>query len=186
MRKVDITFSFAALICFLGWLDMELCVCFVAALLVHELGHLLAMKLGGVPVRSFRLSAGGAVICGEFSGYRQEIACAVFGPVFSAVLAIICARQMPKLSVLSAVLGLVNLLPVYPLDGGRILRGILLLHFEQGRAETILNRTTAAVCCLLMVAACWVTVELQAGLWPIFAVLVILCRVGQAQVSEGY
>ncbi len=165
---------------------MELCGCFLLALIVHEAGHLLAMRIGGIPVYGFRLSAAGAVIQGGFVGYRQEIACAVMGPVGSILLAMLSFRQIPKLAMLSVALAGVNLLPVYPLDGGRILRGILLLHVEQGRAEQVLNRVTAVVCCLLMIAACWAAAELQAGLWPIFAVLAILWRVGQAQKMEGY
>lgn len=84
----------------------------------------------------------------------------------------------------STLLGAVNLLPVFPLDGGRILKSALLLHLEQSKVDRILRFTTSAVCCLLMICACWAAAELQAGLWPVFSALVILWRVGNAEWQE--
>lgn len=184
MRKVDITFDFLAAVCVMAWVDGQICVRFLLALICHEMGHLLAMKLGGVAVHDLRLSAAGAVINSGFTGYRQELACASAGPVFSFLLCLCTFRWYPRLSIVSAILGAVNLLPVYPLDGGRILRSALLLHWEQSKVDRILRFTTSVVCCLLMIVACWAAAELQAGLWPVFAALVILWRVGQADWQE--
>lgn len=168
----------------MAWLDGQICLCFLLALICHETGHLLAMKLAGVAVHEFRLSAAGAVINGGFTGYRQELACASAGPIFSFLLCLCTFRWYPGLSVVSAVLGTVNLLPVYPLDGGRILRSALLLHLEQTKVDRTLRFTTSVICCLLMIGACWAAAELQAGLWPVFAALIILWRVGQADWQE--
>lgn len=185
MNKVNITFGFAAELCILAWVNMKLCLWFLLALLCHEAGHLLAMRFSGAPVYGLRLSAAGAVISGGFLGYRQELACAAAGPLNSFLLAFLCMRPLPELAIVSALLGAVNLLPVYPLDGGRILRSALLLHLEQHRAERLLRVVTGSVCCLLMIGACWAAAELQAGLWPVFAALIILWRVGQADWQEG-
>lgn len=184
MRKVNITFGFAAAVCILFWLNRRACLWFLLSLTAHELGHLLAMKCSGVSIAEVRLKASGAVIRGAFSGYRQEIACAAAGPFTSFLLAFVLFRPAPEPAIVSGLLGVTNLLPVYPLDGGRILQAALLLHMEQITAEKILRTVTAAVCCLLMVGACWAAAELQAGLWPIFAALVILWRVGQAGWQE--
>ena len=172
-------------ICLLAWLNLQVCIWFLAALLFHELGHLLVMKLCGVPVLriSFRIS--GAVIDSGFCSYRQEAICAAAGPASSFLLTLVFCRGVSTLAVVSLLLGCVNLLPIYPLDGGRILRALLLLRMEEEKARGILRAVTFAVCCLLMLGACWVTVEKQAGLWPIFASLVILCRVGSAGWQEN-
>lgn len=184
MGKVNITFGFVAAICVLAWLDGWICIYFLLALICHEAGHLLAMKFSGAPVRGFRLSAAGAVIQSGFFGYRQELACAAAGPVFSFLLCICCYRWQSKLAVISAALGALNLLPIYPLDGGRILRGALLLHLEQTVVDRVLRSVTVVVCCLLMIGACWAAAELQSGLWPVFVTLAILWRVGQAEWQE--
>ena len=184
MKKVNITFSFLSVACISAWLDHRVCVCFLLALFCHELGHLLAMNFSGASVYRFRLSAAGAVISGGFTGYRQELACAAAGPLFSLLLCVCSCRWNPLLSVVSAILGAVNLLPVYPLDGGRIFRCALLLHLDYDKADRILRVTAGTVCCLLMIGACWATAALQAGLWPVFTALVILWRVGQADWQE--
>ncbi len=180
MGRVNITFGFAAAVCVFLWLDAGLCLWFLLALAVHEIGHLLCMKCSGVQICRMRLTAAGAVISGRFSGYRQEIFCGAAGPWSSFLLCVLCFRRVPELAIVSGILGVVNLLPIYPLDGGRILYGVLMLRLEPDAADRILRIVTASVCCLLMVGACWAAAELQAGLWPVFAALVILWRVGLA------
>lgn len=184
MNKINVSYGFIAAICILGWLDGLLCAWFLVALTCHEIGHLVAMRFTGAPIYSFRLFAAGAMIRGGFLSYRQELACAAAGPVFSFLLCLLSYRWQPELAVLSVALGVFNLLPIYPLDGGRILRAALLLRWEEPVVEGVLRRVTAAVCCLLMIGACWTAAELQAGLWPVFVALVILWRVGQADWQE--
>lgn len=184
MKRVEITFGFWSVICVLAWLDMRMCLRFLLAVAFHEMGHLMTMVLTGVPVYAFRLKATGAVIRGGFTGYGQEMVCALAGPFSSFLLGFVCMRYAPKLALISCLLGAMNLLPVYPLDGGRILRSVLLLCTSEDKADRILRIVTATVCCGLMVCACWTAVELQAGLWPVFASLVILWRVGQAGWQE--
>lgn len=183
-RRLEIAPGFPALLCVLGWYDPALCLWFVLCLLVHEVGHGAAMRVLHVPVYGVSLKASGAVIQGGFCGYRQELLCALAGPAASFLMAALLCRRIPEAAVLSCCLGAVNLLPVYPLDGGRVLRAALLLKWDVGRAERLLSRVTVAVCCGLMGLACWVTVELQAGIWPIFASLAILWRAGSAKWSE--
>ena len=48
------------------------------------------------------------------------------------------------------------------------------------RAARLLRLAVSLTCSMLMVGACWLTVWRQAGLWPIFAALVLLCRAGNA------
>lgn len=184
MKKVNITFGFGAVVCVLAWLDIHACMRFLLAMVCHEIGHLLIMYLTGVNVQEVRFRAAGAVIRGRFSGYRQEMICAAAGPFFSFLLGFVCLRFAPKLAMISWLLGITNLLPVYPLDGGRILRAILLSCMPEEKITPVLRSVTGVVCCLLMICACWVAVEWQAGLWPVFAALVVLWRVGQAGWQE--
>ncbi len=179
MRRLKITFGFCALVCVLGWLDHVFCLWFLLCSAAHELGHLLMMKLCRVPVEGVCLTASGAVIEGGFPSYRTEVLCAAAGPVaglFSAVLLIPIA---PRGAAVGLLLSIVNLLPLYTLDGGRILRGVLLLCCSEERARTIAYVVSVSVSCLLMLLACWATVSLQAGLWPIFAAMMLLWRAGE-------
>lgn len=180
-RRIKVSPGFCALICILGWYDLRLCRWFLLSLLVHELGHGAVLALLGVSMTGFRLRLSGAVINCGLCTYRQELYSAAAGPAAGMLLALMAARRQPELALLSALLSGVNLLPLYPLDGGRILRAALLLRWQEPTAARILSRVRFAVSGLMMLGACWATAVAQAGIWPIFAVLVILCRVGTGE-----
>ncbi len=183
-RRIEISLGFWAVVCLMAWVDWKICLLFLAASVWHELGHMLVMVLLRVPVQGVSVSAAGAVLHGRIRTYRQELLCAAAGPVSSFLLTLLTMRIAPMLAIVSGLLGLVNLLPLYPLDGGRVLRACLLLYWED-RAERILSSVTFVTCCLLMIGACTLTACLQAGIWPIFAALAVLWRVGEAQRSEN-
>lgn len=172
------------MVCIFGWVDLKICGCFLAAMTVHELAHLLVIRFCHIPVKgiSFRLS--GAVIRCGLCGYGQEAVCAAAGPLASFLLGIIALRISSLLAGMSILLGVGNLLPVYPLDGGRILRALLLRKMNEEAVSMILARVTFVTCCLLMAGACWLTAELQVGLWPVFAALAVLCRVGAVKWTD--
>lgn len=135
------------------------------------------MRLCRVPVRGVTLAAAGAVIEAVFCDYKKEIICAAAGPLAGALLGILLLRLVPDVALISFLLSAANLLPLYPLDGGRILRAAMYSCFSD-RADRIVHIITVTVCCILMVAACWGAVCLQMGLWPIFLALALLCRAG--------
>jgi Zn-dependent protease len=113
---------------------------FFASILLHELGHGVVALRHRVPVRSITLFifGGVAVMEREPETPRAEFEIAAAGPLTSALLALffsLLARAFPAHSVaatmlgwLSAINGMVvvfNLLPGFPLDGGRMLRAFL-------------------------------------------------------------
>lgn len=180
MRGIRVTPGFVAALCLLGWCDLRLCGLFLLALALHEAAHLTALALFRRPVRGLTLSAGGAKIETEALTLRQEALSAAAGPLVNLLSGALTLRCVPAFSAVSLGLAAVNLLPLYPLDGGRILRAALLSRLPPERTERILRLAVWLTCSTLMVGACWLTVWRQAGLWPIFAALVLLCRAGNA------
>ncbi len=121
-------------------------VLFFVALLLHELAHSLLAKAKGLRVRSITLFALGGVsqIEEEAPDAKTEFWIAIVGPLCSLAIGIIClllARlsgwrtgveaQTPVAAVLlwlgyiNFMLAVFNMIPGYPLDGGRVLRAVV-------------------------------------------------------------
>ncbi len=117
-----------------------------ACVLLHELGHSYLSQRYGVRVRSITLlPIGGVAALEDVPGPRQEVPIALAGPavnfaIAGVVLAFLAVHRpdgsflhpiidtedlWPSLLWANLYLGLFNLIPAYPMDGGRVLRGWL-------------------------------------------------------------
>lgn len=131
-------------------------VLFFVSLLLHEFGHALAARRFGIPVHSVELFAlgGAAKMIGFTRRPRDEFIMASAGPAISLAFAALTAGAyamlrfafhaeppMPDVLWHVAALNLAtvafNLLPAYPLDGGRVLQG-LLWHMMGSRSRAAL------------------------------------------------
>ncbi|HZU86420.1 MAG TPA: site-2 protease family protein, partial [Anaerolineaceae bacterium] len=134
---------------------------FAASVLLHELGHSWVALREGVPVRGVTLFLFGGVaqIDKEPSTAGGEFRIAIMGPVVSFALALLFSllwaldQSVPFLAAPSAYLArinfslaLFNLIPGFPLDGGRVLRSIVwkltgslpkATHFATGAGQLV-------------------------------------------------
>src|SRR5262249_18446798 len=115
---------------------------FFGCILLHELGHAIVARARGMPIRGITLFLFGGVaeLGGEPPSAATEFLMAIAGPAVSVVLAIAFAllaifganvgwpnAVIAVLGYLASINALVlafNLIPAFPLDGGRVLRSI--------------------------------------------------------------
>ena len=105
-------------------LPLRLMAASVTAALIHEFCHWLAICLCGERPDCVTIGAGGMVMETPPMEPGRELCCALAGPAGSFLL-VLLYRLFPLLSLCALVQGCFNLLPVYPLDGGRALRCIV-------------------------------------------------------------
>ena len=135
-KKVEITAGFLLFLCAYYYFDpAESFFPFLLSLSLHELGHLTALWLCKTSVHRLRFTLSGTVIQTAPQNYRQEIVTAAAGPLMNFFLAAALLHKLPEIALLNLGLLLYNLLPIYPLDGGRILRATLHLLLEQKAAD---------------------------------------------------
>ena len=121
----EVTGGFLLLAAWLNYLDdqgiVPLALGFCA---LHELGHLLAIRLAGGRVRRLSITAVGAEMeVDRCLSYGRECLAALAGPAVNLLLALLlCRLPGGELAAgLNLVLACFNLLPVGRLDGGRAL-----------------------------------------------------------------
>ncbi len=120
------------------------------SVLLHELSHSLVAKHGKLEVNKITLFffGGMAETAGEASSPGKEFKMAIAGPLMSFALAgifwsiwtytnMLYAEAIAfYLTILNLILGLFNLAPGYPLDGGRMLRAALWRYYGNIKKAT--------------------------------------------------
>ena len=175
-RKITFSISPGALIwlaCLLLLLPLQWVLAIVLAVCVHECAHGIAIVLTGGHIRGVYIGGTGAVlVCQPMSGV-QELLCALSGPIGSMLL-LLLVRWMPRTAVCGAVHGLYNLIPLLPLDGGRILRSIVEKLFSPQRAGKIFNGTQMAI--KIVIAVLCVLASTRIGVLALLFAFLLLRR----------
>ena len=153
------------------------------SVLLHELAHSLVARARGLRVDSITLFIFGGVstISGEARTARDEFLIAVVGPLTSLALAGLfwaIENVLPAETATGAIagylasanllLGLFNLVPGFPLDGGRVLRSIIwAVTGDMVRATRIASYVGQAVAVVLIAwgAVSALRGDVFGGLW---------------------
>lgn len=165
-------------------LGLATSILFFASVLLHELGHSVLALRYNIPVRSITLFifGGVAAIGKEPEKPMHEFNIAIAGPIVSALLGaffylvmFLTEETMPGVSSLGEWLGYINLMlagfnmiPGFPLDGGRILRSIVWKHTGSfARATTIAAGSGQVFAYLFIMVGIWfaLTGNFFGGLW---------------------
>lgn len=165
MRKwnsLDITVSagaFLSLALSLLILPLDWIVAWLLAALIHEAFHYVALLLCGARVYELRIQVFGAVMESDEINGIPGFLCAVAGPV-GGLLLLLCARWMPRLALCGFVQSAFNLLPIYPLDGSRVLWAVLGRFSHGSEMQKWIEKI---ICGMLLGILLWLSVRFHLG-----------------------
>lgn len=147
-------------------------VLFFGAVVAHELSHALVAKARGLPVHSITLFALGGVAQMErdAADAKTEFWMGIIGPITSFVIGVVCLLltialgwtppQLPRqplpamlmwLGVINIGLAVFNMIPGFPLDGGRVLRGIIWWITGNAKRATLIAARVGQVIAFAMI-----------------------------------
>lgn len=152
MLKIEISINveiFLFILLFILIKQIKLYSIFILFILIHELTHMLVGILLGLKPKKFAIMPFGFKITfDEIKSTKnvelKKIAVAMAGPAINLI--IMCIGILFNLSETiiysNLVIALFNLIPIYPLDGGRILKSVLNIKLETKKAYKITNKVS--------------------------------------------
>jgi Zn-dependent protease len=170
-------------------------VTFFIAVLVHELAHTLVAKKFNLPVSSVILDflAGSAGIDTTYTPYGQTILVSLAGPVSNLLLSglgwlllnnggstTFLASFLVTFTSYNFILFAFNMLPIYPMDGGRISKAICQWITKPSIGRKI-NGYISIICSLLLLI---ISAYLGAYIIAIFSLLFIY--MGYTEIKQKY
>lgn len=159
---------------------------FIFVVFSHEFGHYIVAKKLGYKLDTFIITPFGACLNYKERAFenRDEVLIALAGPIVNLSVSLIlvslwwivpqCYGYTYEIVNQSLLLGLFNLLPCYPLDGGRVFCGLLSKNLERKKAVNIityLNYFFSALLFSLFVFSCFNDFNPSLALSAIFLIL---------------
>ncbi len=184
---------------------------FFSSVLVHELSHSLVARGFQLPVHSITLFVFGGVanLRREPDSAKAEFLMAAVGPFTSAVLALLAwgisglsdaalggiTRQLVsgvfrQIALVNAILAGFNLLPGFPLDGGRVLRSVLWAWRNDRRTATRIatrgGQLVAAILLLYGLVQLVAEQQLVAGMWSMLIAFFLFNAASASYRQESF
>ena len=172
---------------------------YILCLLFHEFAHAIVAKRLGYKLNKINLMPHGVSISGNnvYFCYKDEIKIAIAGPLSNFVFVVVLLAlwwAFPQiyvytydLYVSNLVIGVVNLLPIYPLDGGRILLAILSKKTNRKKAlkvVQILGVTLSSLIVVLFVATTFYTPNFTLLFFGVFLFTTSVCETKNIQYTR--
>ena len=182
------------------WMGLAGAIGLFVSILAHELGHAVVARQFDVPMRGITLFIFGGVaeMTKEPPSAKAEFCVAVAGPIVSVVIAVVCyvasiygeaglappiAGVLWYLGMINGVVVLFNMIPAFPLDGGRVLRSILWQVKGSLRWATRITSTIGSgfgLLLILMGVVSFISGNFVGGMWQF---LIGMFLRGAAQMS---
>ncbi len=161
------------------------------SVLAHEFGHAMVAQRFRVRVRQITLNVFGGVTLFERAGLtpRVDLFVSLGGPIASLVLSGLCAilaavtgsTLLALVAAANLALGVFNMVPAFPLDGGRVLRALLELRLGVLRGSLIALRVGTVLAWVMLAGA---VVMREPGLGVVAVLLLMMQRQERARLAS--
>lgn len=137
---------------------------------LHELGHLITGITIGLKIKKINIHISGLSV--EFDNYGKQkdinkIIVDIAGPlinIISLIIAIIIKEE--EIAYINLLLAIINLLPIHPLDGGRILKVILSQKFTYKETINYIEIISQySLITLTALGSCYLLIEKNIGIF---------------------
>ena len=173
MLRIDpAVYPFGALLILTIPLPWLLAAFFSATL--HEMAHIAAILILDGSIQQIEISICTAKIYAYIPSPKKEFICALAGPLGS-LIAVSLVHLFPRLAICALIQGVFNLLPVYPLDGGRALYCLLQLYLPE-QATAISARISNGLLYLLLFFSVGGEIIFSTGPIPVAMILLFLYK----------
>lgn len=171
MKKIKISKNFAILIIFCAIFNKFLIFFnYFVALMIHELAHFSIASKRGYKLREFKIDIFGcALSLDEEVEDSDSFAVNIAGPIANLFLCLVCMslyylfpssyNVLNTFCLANLVLALFNLLPIYPLDGGKIFRSFIKGDKTYARLDLVLRLVLTVLFLVLFICSCMHTVN---------------------------
>ena len=168
--KIDLKIFLIAILFFMTSQIKVYAIMMICAI-IHELGHLLVGILLGMKPEKLEIIPVGIRVTFKTKIKQtnkleiKKIFVAIAGPVVNLILIYIAA--ISKTNIISKInfiyanllLVIINLVPIYPLDGGRILKGIISIFKGKKKAEQTINKISIIIGIIISALGIWILIN---------------------------
>lgn len=189
-RKFNVNPAFFIILIWLIFAtDIIVAVSYFLVILIHELGHYYVAKYCGYKLSKFSLSPYGVSLSyyGQTLEQKDEIYIALAGPVVNLAVALITVAfwwMFPTFYLVSynfvevnLIIALTNLLPAFPLDGGRVFVSLFSNIVERRKAlkiTIIFNVVLSVMFFILFFVFCFINFNPSYLLFAVFLTMGVL------------
>lgn len=170
------------------FLSLKWVISWCIALIFHEFFHYAAIRLCGCRVHRLELGVSGAIMETDCMTSGQEFICAAAGPVGNLCL-LLFGSVFPIVAICAFCQFVYNILPIYPMDGGRMLMSFIGIFIPPRSAERWTIGVGFVTVLLITIACVFVCVRYNIGIMPVivscllWAKLKIPCKDGALRVQ---
>ncbi|MBO5837676.1 MAG: hypothetical protein J6Q92_07285 [Oscillospiraceae bacterium] len=145
----------------------------VTAVIIHEFFHYTALRLTDTRILEIEFGVGGAKMYTEAMTGSTELICALAGP-FGSLMLLLFLRLFPHVAICGLIHAVYNLLPLFPLDGGRAMVCLLRMFRKARSIYTVIKVATFLILSIFSLLA----LHYKLGPIPILFTLILFLRTG--------